>query len=321
MLELEDGNLENILSLENLKTWIGCRIALSDSQSTQVFETQKNIIRNLEEQLEEDKRAKEEAIKKLIEDISRLEVENDKKTKVLEEIGQKALPEEQAAAAMRYEITRLTTDNLDLRLQVEVMGMQLKKTQRQLKGAREKCLTTQYPNSVKATGVKATGVKSNTGEFVSTGYVFVPVALTLLGGWVPVTSLWACSSSLWAMRKKSFATWSTVKYLLCRFVLYDRPSDMTLICRAETACGVDASPRFSSVRDVHVHPARGLHQQWQEDASLSIEDDQRHPEIHHPSLPRSWHIRHVAGQHLPASTHLETIQWRSGNSAFWGWGG
>jgi len=106
---------------------------------------------------------------------------------VLEEIGQKALPEEQAAAAMRYEITRLTTDNLDLRLQVEVMGMQLKKTQRQLKGAREKCLTTQYPNSVKATGVKATGakatgVKSNTGEFVSTGYVFVPVALTLLGG-------------------------------------------------------------------------------------------------------------------------------------------
>lgn len=116
-----------------------------------------------------------------------MEVENDKKTKVLEEIGQKALPEEQAAAAMRYEITRLTTDNLDLRLQVEVMGMQLKKTQRQLKGAREKCLTTQYPNSVKATGVKATGakatgVKSNTGEFVSTGYVFVPVALTLLGG-------------------------------------------------------------------------------------------------------------------------------------------
>lgn len=106
-----------------------------------------------------------------------MEVENDKKTKVLEEIGQKALPEEQAAAAMRYEITRLTTDNLDLRLQVEVMGMQLKKTQRQLKGAREKCLTTQYPNSV-----KATGVKSNTGEFVSTGYVFVPVALTLLGG-------------------------------------------------------------------------------------------------------------------------------------------
>lgn len=101
---------------------------------------------------------------------------------MLEEIGQKALPEEQAAAAMRYEITRLTTDNLDLRLQVEVMGMQLKKTQRQLKGAREKCLTTQYPNSVKATGVKATGVKSNTGEFVSTGYVFVPVALTLLGG-------------------------------------------------------------------------------------------------------------------------------------------
>ena len=96
---------------------------------------------------------------------------------MLEEIGQKALPEEQAAAAMRYEITRLTTDNLDLRLQVEVMGMQLKKTQRQLKGAREKCLTTQYPNSV-----KATGVKSNTGEFVSTGYVFVPVALTLLGG-------------------------------------------------------------------------------------------------------------------------------------------
>lgn len=127
-----------------------------DGQVMELFEIQKSVIRDLEEQLEEERRTSQETMKKLIKDITRLTQENDKKNKVLEEIGQKSTPEEKAGAAMRYEITRLTTDNLDLRLQVEVIAIQLKKTQRQLIAAREKCLS----------GVKPTEAKKNCHKYM-----------------------------------------------------------------------------------------------------------------------------------------------------------
>ena len=88
--------------------------------------------------------------------------------------------------------------------------------------------------------------------------------------------------------------------------------EFELTSRFETARGVDTSSRSSGFCDFHVHPPCGLHQQRQEDESFSVENDQRHPKIHHSPLPRSGYIGHVVGQHLPTSTQLETIQRRQG---------
>jgi len=116
---------------------------VEDNEILMAFETQKRIIRHLENELQEEKIAAQRKIDEERQEIQRLTVENEQQQKVLAGALHRT-PQAQTEAVMQHEIARLTSDNLDLQEKIDVTSEQLRKYKDQLK---------QYAQKLKEAGL------------------------------------------------------------------------------------------------------------------------------------------------------------------------
>ena len=105
---------------------------VEDNEILMAFETQKRIIRHLENELQEEKASSQRKIQKEREEVERLRADNDRQQKVLAGALHRT-PQDQTEAVMQHEIARLTTDNLDLQEKNDVLSAELKKFKSHLK--------------------------------------------------------------------------------------------------------------------------------------------------------------------------------------------
>ena len=103
-----------------------------DNEILMAFETQKRIIRHLENELQEEKASGQRSIKELRTEIDRMRQESERVQKVLSQ-NLNRTPAGAAEAVMQHEIARLTADNLDLQEKNDSLSEQTKKYKRQIK--------------------------------------------------------------------------------------------------------------------------------------------------------------------------------------------
>lgn len=103
-----------------------------DNEILLAFETQKRIIRHLENELQEEKAASQRKIQIERDEVERLRIDNERQAKVLAGALHRT-PQGQTDAVMQHEISRLTADNLDLQEKNDLLSEQLKKYRSQMK--------------------------------------------------------------------------------------------------------------------------------------------------------------------------------------------
>ena len=105
---------------------------VEDNEILMAFETQKRIIRHLENELQEEKTGAQRKVEEERKEIQRLTAENEQQQKLLAGALHRT-PQAQTEAVMQHEIARLTCDNLDLQEKIDVTSEQLRTYKDQLK--------------------------------------------------------------------------------------------------------------------------------------------------------------------------------------------
>lgn len=103
-----------------------------DGELLMAFASQKKLIRQLEAELQDEKRRCKVIEDEFRPEMKRLKEDNDRQQKLISQNLQKT-PQAQTEAIMQHEITRLTGENLDLTEKNDALTEQVKKLKRQLK--------------------------------------------------------------------------------------------------------------------------------------------------------------------------------------------
>jgi myosin-5 len=107
-----------------------------DNEILMAFESQKRIIRHLENELQEEKASSQRKIQIEREEVERLRLDNEQQAKLLAGALHRT-PQGQTDAVIQHEISRLTADNLDLQEKNDLLSEQLKKYRSQMKLAKK----------------------------------------------------------------------------------------------------------------------------------------------------------------------------------------
>lgn len=101
------------------------------------YETQKNVISQLQEQLSDEKAKSKELEAEMKAEIARLSRTNGEQQQVINHAINKG-PANNTEACLQHEITRLTGENFDLREKIENLSDTIKRLKRQLKAYMKK---------------------------------------------------------------------------------------------------------------------------------------------------------------------------------------
>ncbi|XP_021923468.1 unconventional myosin-Va [Zootermopsis nevadensis] len=103
-----------------------------DGELVLAFEAQKKINRQLEDELQAEKTRWQAERNEFMQEIERLKEDNDRQQKLLS-VNLMKSPQTQTEAFMQHEITRLTSENLDLQEKFDVLSEQCRKYRKQIK--------------------------------------------------------------------------------------------------------------------------------------------------------------------------------------------
>lgn len=124
---------EDVKSVVSLDSYRGnLEMVNEDGELLMAFETQKQLIRQLESELYSEKTKMQSMEKEYREEMRKLKEDNDRQQKLLSQ-NLKKTPQAQSDAILQHEINRLTAENVDLREKIDNMGEQIKKYKRQMK--------------------------------------------------------------------------------------------------------------------------------------------------------------------------------------------
>ncbi|XP_064471543.1 unconventional myosin-Va-like isoform X2 [Ornithodoros turicata] len=124
---------EDTKSMVSLDSYRGnLELVNEDGELLMAFETQKQLIRQLESELYTEKTRMQSIENDYREEMRKLKEDNDRQQKLLSQ-NLKKTPQAQSDAILQHEINRLTAENVDLREKIDSLGEQLKKSKRQIK--------------------------------------------------------------------------------------------------------------------------------------------------------------------------------------------
>jgi len=103
-----------------------------DGELVLAFEAQKKINRQLEDELQAEKTQWQSERDELMQEIERLKEDNDRQQKLLS-VNLTKSPQTQTEAFMQHEITRLTSENLDLQEKFDALSEQCRKYRKQIR--------------------------------------------------------------------------------------------------------------------------------------------------------------------------------------------
>lgn len=125
------GQLNEQMSL-NASRLNGGEGFVEDNEILMAFETQKRIIRHLENELQEEKAVAQRKLQEQHEEVERLRADSERQQKLLAGALNRT-PQGQSEAVMQHEIARLTADNLDLQEKNDTLAEQIRKLKHQNK--------------------------------------------------------------------------------------------------------------------------------------------------------------------------------------------
>ncbi len=124
---------------------------VEDNEILIAFESQKRIIRHLENELQEEKNAAQRKIEEERQELAKLREDNEQKAELLTGALNRN-PQSQSEAVLQHEITRAISDNLELQTKNDGLAEQVKKLKLKLKYFDKKMsdagLTTEMPTEV-----------------------------------------------------------------------------------------------------------------------------------------------------------------------------
>lgn len=103
-----------------------------DGELAQAYETQKTINKQLELELQDEKARYKAHEKEYKIEIEKLREDNERQQRILS-ANLTSTPQSQSEAFMQHEITRLTTENLDLTDKNDILGESVRKLKKQVK--------------------------------------------------------------------------------------------------------------------------------------------------------------------------------------------
>ena len=222
---------------------------------------------------------------------------DEKKTQVLSQNINKT-PQGQAEASMQHEITKLTTENLDLRIRYDSLASEMKKYKNQSKTFSKK--------------LKEAGITTDTQPEEVNNYSksdVVPIVRKKETNYLGMYDF-HIGDEKQIIRNLIYGELQHIEILIFQFIIFF--IDFLIFDRFETTGGIDTASGSSGLRHFHVHPSRRLHQQRREDPILPHRHHQRHPPIDQKTPRRSRYVRSLARQYLPTSSQFETVQRRKG---------
>ncbi|GAB6032023.1 myosin I [Chamberlinius hualienensis] len=104
-----------------------------DGELLMAFETQKKLIRQLETELQSEKKKYSKMESEFNYEMKKLKEDNERQQKLISQVNLQKTPQAQTEAIMQHEITRLTSENLDLREKIDILQEQNRKLKKQLK--------------------------------------------------------------------------------------------------------------------------------------------------------------------------------------------
>nr|XP_018910252.1 PREDICTED: unconventional myosin-Va isoform X1 [Bemisia tabaci] len=127
------NNTESIKSVatSNYSTKRDVDIINEDGELAIAFEAQKKINRQLEREIESEKAKWSQKYEDLVQETKKLREENERQQKLLS-VNLNKTPQSQTESIMQHEITRLTSENLDLQEKVDHLQEEIRRLKRQL---------------------------------------------------------------------------------------------------------------------------------------------------------------------------------------------